>query len=521
VVGQRRVVVIGAGVSGLATAYHLSRGQLSRGSETGAPGQDRPERLVPAPPCSVTVLEAGAVPGGRIATMTVAGISVDTGPDALLIRSPAAAALVADLGLEPLLRAPAAGGAYVWSRGRLRPLPAGSVFGVPQRLTPLLRSGLLGPAGFLRAGADLVLPRGRLGADPTIEALLRPRFGRQVYERIVEPMLGGVHAGQAGRLSARSAVPEVAALAERHRSLYLALRGGGPARSSAGPAGERGNGTVAASAPSRPPLMTLDGGLTVLVQALREEVGRAGGRVVTGACVSTVSAGPPGAGYRLTGTGFDPIEADDVVLATPAGEAARLLRPMAPAASAALEAIPYAGVATVILGYRPEDVVTPPGTGFLVPPVEGRLLVGCTWTTAKWPHLTAARSAGTSRSPGSMDGAPPVLIRAMTGRDGDQAWAALDDAALVAAVRAELAASMALRAEPTAVLVRRMPAAMPQYTVGHAGRLAAAQEALAAVPGVHLTGAGYRGAGIAACLAQAREAAAAVLGRAVPARVAP
>jgi len=231
----------------------------------------------------------------------------------------------------------------------------------------------------------------------------------------------------------------------------------------------------------------------------------AGGTVLTGAEVTAISRAP-GGGHRVTGTGFATLDADDVVLAVPAGSAARLLQPLAPAAAAPLEAIGYAGVATVILGYRPQDVPARTGTGFLVPPVEGRLLVGCTWLTAKWPHLRSGLRSGLQQD--------PVLVRAMVGRDGDQAWAALDDVALVAAVRAELAEAMGLHAEPVDVVVRRMPGAMPQYTVGHADRLAAADRALAGLPGVHLTGAGYRGVGISGCLAQAAVTADAVRRRA-------
>ena len=178
---------------------------------------------------------------------------------------------VADLGLDDDLRPPSGRGAYLWSKGALRP-PAGSMFGVPDRLWPLLRSGLVGPLGFVRAGADLVLPRpARPGTDPTIEQLLRPRFGRQVFENLIEPMLGGVHAGRASRLSARSAVPEVMALAAGRRSLYLALR---TRRRAAAPAAAPLAGT------SRPPaaaLISLEGGLVRLVDALRASVEAAPG----------------------------------------------------------------------------------------------------------------------------------------------------------------------------------------------------------------------------------------------------
>lgn len=477
---MRRVVIVGGGVSGLATAYHLGRPseRAAEGDPSAGIGFD------------VTLLEADDRLGGKISGAEVGGIGVDTGPDAVLMRAPAVASLMTELGLDDDLRAPSGGGAYLWSRRRLRPLPPGSVFGVPDRLWPLLRSGLLGPWGFVRAGADLVLPRAALTGDPTIEELLRPRFGRQVFDRLVEPMLGGVHAGRAGRLSARSAAAEVFALADGKRSLYLALRN------------RRSAPATGSAQPARPALMTLDGGLGRLVDALAAAVAAVPGtQVRTGARVTGIARRD--GGYRITGEGFEPVDADDVVVTTPAWAAGPLLRPLAPAAADALDAIPYAGVATVILAYSP-DVLggVPRGTGFLVPPAEHRLLVGCTWLTSKWPHL--------------LDGArdrPPVVIRAMVGRDGDQAWSTMDDATLLVAVRRELAESMGLHGEPYDVRVCRMPAAMPQYTVGHADRLNAVDGALAALPGVQVTGAGYRGVGIAGCLTQARDAAAAVRAR--------
>jgi oxygen-dependent protoporphyrinogen oxidase len=441
---------------------------------------------------NVTVLEADTHLGGKVVAADVAGIVVDTGPDALMVRSPAAAQLVSELGLDDSLRPPSGAGAFLWSRGRLRPLPTGSVFGVPDKLVPLLRSGLLDPIGFVRAGADLVLPRREPAGDPTIEQLLRPRFGRQVYERLVEPLLGGVHAGRAGRLSARSAAAEVMALAAGHRSLYLALR-------------ERKRKAAPGPAP-RPPLMSMVGGLPRLVGALADASLAASADLRTGARVRELRAQE--GRYVLSGDGFEPFAADDVVLATPAWAAADLLRPLAPAAADALAGIEYVGVATVIMAY-PRSAMPPGlrGTGFLVPPVEGRLLVGCTWLTEKWPHLADGSSGG----PTGPDA--PVLIRAMVGRDGDQRWADLDDDALVRAVRAELADAMGLRAEPLAVSIRRLPAAMPQYTVGHAERLAAVDVALQELPGVRVTGAGYRGVGLAGCITQADAAAAAVLER--------
>jgi oxygen-dependent protoporphyrinogen oxidase len=199
----QHVVVIGGGISGLTTAYRLRR------------GEDSP---------AVTVLEAGPRLGGKVATATVAGLAVDTGPDSLLVRMPAVGTLLEDLGLSDQVEGPAPSGAYVWTRGALRPLPPASLFGVPEKLLPLLTSGLVTPLGLVRAAADLVLPRRELPADPTIADLLRHRLGGQVFDRLVDPMLGGVHAGRADRLSARSAVPEVMSLLEGARSVYLTMR---------------------------------------------------------------------------------------------------------------------------------------------------------------------------------------------------------------------------------------------------------------------------------------------------------
>src|SRR5665647_293470 len=235
-----QVVVVGGGISGLATAHDIHR-------RLGASVQ-------------LTVIEAGSQLGGKVATEEFSGHGVDTGPDALLVRVPAMAALLEDLGLSDQIVAPASLGAHVWSRGRLRRLPTGTLFGVPDRL-PLLKSRLLSPAGLARAALDLVLPRRRaVSDDPSIADLVIPRLGSQVFDRLVEPLLGGVHAGRAAELSARTTVPDIEALARKNRSLYLGLR---KLRRHAPPSS---GGAV---------LITLAGGLGRLVEALVATLGDA------------------------------------------------------------------------------------------------------------------------------------------------------------------------------------------------------------------------------------------------------
>lgn len=450
----RRVVVVGGGVSGLATAHFLTRG-----------GADDLE---------VVLVESGDRLGGKVLTQRVAGHPVDAGPDALLVRLPAMRSLLEELGLTNAVVAPGGRGAFVWSRGRLRLLPPSTLFGVPEKLVPLLRSGLLSPAGVARAGLDLVLPRRRevVGEDPSVGELLRPRFGSQVFDRLVDPLLGGVHAGRADSLSARSTVPEVGALARDNRSIYLGARGRRQHPATPGPA-----------------LVTLDGGLTRLVESLAATLD--GEDVRLGVEVTDLQR--HGGGYLLQLAGAGELAADALVLATPAYVTAGLIAKVAPKAAAAAAEVPYADVASVTLVY-PREALTRDldGTGFLVPPEEGLLLVGCSWLPTKWPHLADPSC---------------VLIRGMVGRYGDRRFLAMDDEELVARVHAELVLTMGVRAAPREAHVQRWPRAMPQYTVGHQGRLDRLDRALDPVPGLHVTGAAYRGVGLASCVVQAERTA--------------
>lgn len=452
---QPKVVVVGGGMSGLATAHFIHR-RLGEGVQ-------------------ITLVEAEPQLGGKVATQEFGGHLVDTGPDALLMRVPAMATLLKDLGFNDQLVAPASLGAHVWSRGRLRRLPTGTLFGVPDRLVPLVKSQLLSPMGLVRAALDLVLPRNRsLSDDPSIADLVAPRLGAQVFDRLVEPLLGGVHAGRAAELSARSTVPEIAALARKNRSLYLGLR---RLRHHAAPSS------------GGPVLITLAGGLVRLIEALAAQLGKADVRLNTN--VSLVAR--EGAGYRVDLADGQSIAADAVVLATPAFVSSRLLTDVAPDVATVLDEIPYVDVATIWLAYPPSAMGRPlDGTGFLIPPEEGKLLVGCTWSSAKWPHLHDDNL---------------VLIRCMVGRRGDTRWLSMDDQALVSGVHDELVESMGLTSGPIHQSIQRWPNGMPQYVVGHQNRLDAMKASLSRLPGLYLTGAAFRGVGLASCVADAERTA--------------
>jgi oxygen-dependent protoporphyrinogen oxidase len=450
-----KVVIVGGGVSALATAHYIHR----------LVGND----------VQLTLLESGSRLGGKVANQLFSGHLVDTGPDAVLVRAPAMAALLQDLGLEKQIVAPAPLGAHVWSRGKLRRLPTGTLFGVPDRLIPLMKSGLMSPAGLARAALDLVLPRRRPStADPSIADLVTPRLGSQVFDRLVEPLLGGVHAGRAAELSAHSTVPDIERLASKNRSLYLGLR---KMRRHAPPA------------TGAPVLVTLTGGLGLLVEALAARL--AGDDVRLNTSVRLIAKA--GTGYRVELEGGQAIAADAVVLATPAYSTAELLAELAPDAASVLAEIPYVDVATIWLSY-PRSAMGRPldGTGFLVPPEEGKLMVGCTWSSAKWPHLADEDL---------------VLIRCMVGRRGDHRWLDLDDQTLVRRLHDELVEAMGLTGGPLHQSIQRWPLAMPQYLVGHQHRLAALDAAIHDLPGLYLTGAAYRGVGLASCVADAKRTA--------------
>ncbi len=456
------IVVVGGGISGLTAARSLLR---------RAGGRAR-----------IVLVEAEERLGGKIETEPLEGLPVEAGPDSFLTRVPSARILCEELGLGAKLVAPAVDGSFVWSRGRLRRLPPGLVLGFPSSPWATARSGILSPAGLARAAADLFLTRERLDADVSVGALVRRRFGREVLDRLVDPLLGGIHAGRADQLSLRATAPPIEATARAHRSLILGFRSWRKQQRAEDMA-QREHG---------PAFLTVEGGLEQIVEAIQRDLALA--RVLLGRPVRRLEAGLDGE-FRLD-VGGEAVWAHGVVLAVPAFAAGYLLREIAPLASVGLAAIPYASTAIVALVYPPEAGELPVGgSGFLVPAVEGRLIKGCTWVSAKWPHLTPADTG--------------MVVRCSVGRAGDEKALELDDKSLVAEVARELDEMAGLRVPPRTWRVSRWERALPQYTVGHLDRLEHVESLLP--PGIALAGAAYRGAGIPDCIRQGEEAAARVL----------
>jgi oxygen-dependent protoporphyrinogen oxidase len=492
------VAIVGGGIAGLAAAFFL-RGQ----------------------PVAVTVLEGSPRLGGKLAVSEVAGVAVDEGAEALLARRPEGTELIGAAGLAGDLVAPGTTAARIWSRGEMRRLPARQMMGVPADLDELGRSGLLSAAGLTRARYDLELPATTRDGDVAVASYVSARFGQEVVDRLVDPLLGGVYAGRSEQLSFEATLPGLAEESRRHASLAEAagaLLAGGTG-GAAGGTGPGGRPPPSAGPPPRtpPPLWTgpppsagspradsvfttLAGGLGTLPAVL---AAASGASVRAGAMVRELSRTP--SGWRLTvGSAHAPewLDADAVILALPGHPAGRLLAGVAGAApaAAALGGIGYASMAIVTLAYpRSAFPRAPEGSGYLVPAVDGRPVKAVTFSSIKWPHLQAS-------NPGL------ILVRCSVGRVGEEGVLHREDPELAALAAADLAEATGVRGAPVDVRVTRWGGALPQYTVGHRERVAAIRASVASQPGLAVCGAAYDGIGIPACIATARAAADQVAG---------
>lgn len=487
-----RVVIVGGGIAGLAAAFFL-RGQ-------GA---------------VVTVLEGSPRLGGKLAGSEVAGLAVDEGAEALLARRPEGVDLIGAVGLADQLVLPGTTTASIWTRGQFRALPRRQFMGVPADLDELGRSGILSAAGLARARQDAALPATARDGDMPVADYVGARFGAEVVDRLVDPLLGGVYAGRSDQLSFEATLPGLAQVSGQHSSLAAAVDAVlGPAPGTA-PAASRA-----------PVFTTLAGGLGMLPEVLA----RAGGATVrTSAMVRELARTSDG--WRLTvGSARAPewIEADAVILALPARPASRLLRgadgPGAAGAAAALGEISYASLAIVTLAYPVSAFPVPlTGSGYLVPAVDGRPVKAVTFSTVKWPHLLRSPDpvAGSAARPGEQDrpgepdrgaGSALHVVRCSLGRSGDEAVLQRDDADLAALAAADLAAATGVTGAPVDSRISRWGGGLPQYTVGHLDRVRRIRAGVAALPGVAVCGAAYDGVGIPACIASARLAADQLLG---------
>jgi len=443
----RPVAVIGGGIGGLATAYELHR------------------QHVP-----FVLLESGSRLGGVILSEQIDGYTIDGGPDALLIQKPEGIKLCEELGLGSLLVATKPPRlAFIQRGGRLHALPAGSVLGIPTAWGPFIKTHLFSWSGKVRMGAELFVPRRRDTSDESIGSFMTRRFGSEATTYLAEPLLAGIHAGDVDRLSVRALFPRFVEDEARYGSLLRAFRRQSTRKPS--PDGA---------------FKSLPGGLSDLVRALIATLPAESIRLRT--AVSRILK--DGRTFRIETTAGDRVDAGAVVVATPAFAAATILRALSPALAQLCGEIPYASAATVAVAFQRSAVSHPlNGSGFVVPKVENTGIMAASWLSSKWPN----------RAPEGH-----VLMRAFVGGARDPRALEKSDAELVSTAMTALRPLLGIVGEPLLKRVYRWDRGNAQHEVGHLDRLARIETALATIPGLHLTGSGYRGVGIPDCVADGR-----------------
>lgn len=432
-------------------------------------------------PLNCTVLEAAPVWGGKIVTHRLGELIMEAGPDSFLSQKPWAVQLCEQLGLagELINTNPMEKKAFVFSRGRLHELPEGLVTFVPHQLGPFVRSGLLSWRGLGRMALDVVLPKRRLEEDESLASFFRRRFGSEAFERVMEPLMAGIYAGDAEQMSLRATFPRFHELEQRHGSVIRGMMAARKARALDG----------AGSAPTRTMFVTLRNGLGDLIAALVDRLQKDGVELKASLRVAALRVRSHQLGrwmYDVICDDGTAMAADALILAIPAFGTADLVRPLSPGAAGLLEQIPYASTATVSLVYEARELaVRLEGSGFVVPRIEERDLLAATWTSLKWPHRAAAGD---------------VSVRCYAGGVGREAVLQQEDDLLVQRVREELRSMAGIKATPRYVEVNRWARAMPQYVVGHVERVGRIEAAMSRFAGLALAGAAYRGVGIPDCI---------------------
>lgn len=450
------VLVVGAGIAGLVTAMRIRRAD---------------------PLLRVEVVDVAPYAGGKLRTMTLAGTTVDVGAEAVVARRPEGMRLIDDLGLRDRVRYPGTTEARIACDGTEVAIPAATLMGIPTDIEQLASSGLLSDEGIRRLRAAQPHP---VAGEVSVADAVGGQLGPEVVDRLVEPLLGGVYAGRADRLSLTATIPALRQTLDGRTDLLTAAR---EARAGQPPS-------------DSPVFATLDGGVGSLPAELIEREGL------------SVTLGCPARSISRDGNGFVAevgaapapvmVRARAVVVATQPQKATRLLAEVCPAAASELGQVAVASMAVVLLAYRAGDLANPPPTtsGILVPVSEGTAVKAATYVTSKWPHVA---------------GSDLFIVRASIGRLGEDHLLQHVDDDLVAYARRDLAVLAGISGEPIDTHVQRWAGSLPQYDVGHLDRVDRIRAAIAGVPGIAVAGATYDGVGIPGCINSADAAARGVL----------
>ena len=457
-----KLVIVGGGIAGLSAAYYAA---------------------ITNHYSQITLLESDSHWGGKIITERVpfdgGQFIIEGGPDTFLATKPWGVALCKELGLADRLHGtnPKTKNTYVLHRNRLQPLPDGLAMMIPTNVGSILKTRLVSWFGKARMGLDFMLPPHSQNGDESLGSFVSRRLGREAYENLIEPLMSGIYAGDGDQLSLASTFPYLRDLELKYGSL---ARGALEMRKK-----------MPATPGSRSAFLTPTTGLAEIVEKLVESLNpKVDMRLNTP--VARISNSEysnleySNTRYSLELGDGTTLDADSVILATPAPVSGKLLEALDPALASVLESISYVSTATVSLAYRLVDVPRDlDGYGYIIPRREGRRALACTWTSTKFPH----------RAPEGY-----ALIRIFVGRAGQDADMPRDEASLLALAREELQLTLGISAEPILSRVFVWENAMPQYNLGHPAKLAQIESALGNHPGLALAGNGYRGIGIPDCI---------------------
>lgn len=460
---MKRIAVIGAGIAGLSTAYYLSKLAQQGG-----------QRL------EIMLLEKEGRLGGSLLTEQADGFLMEGGPDCFISEKPWALQLCRELGLEQevigtnqqLRRT------FILLQGRLHEIPEGFMLLAPTSLWPFIKSSLFSLPGKARMGLDLILPRKKSDTEESLAAFVRRRLGREALERIAEPLVAGIHAGDPETMSLKSTFPRFIDLEQSHRSIILGMY--------------QRKKQFAHHQSRYTMFLTLKQGMekmiTALKKALPSETISPGQEVIA---IEKIT-GKPSQKLRYClrlGGKKKAMEVDAVVLATPAFVTAKLLQGIAGDICRLLDTIPYCSTATINLAYERSQIGHPlDGYGFVVPRVEKRSIMAATFSSVKFAH----------RAPQEK-----VLLRCFVGGAKNEAIVSWQDDKLLAAVRADMEEILKITGAPLVARINRWPKSMPQYTLGHEEKLSRIEQGLAKHPGLFVTGSAYRGIGISDCVHEA------------------
>lgn len=517
---MKRVVIIGGGITGLAAAHRV----LERSRESGIEVQ-------------LTVIEASSRLGGIVQSHERDGFLLESGPDSFISEKPAALELARRLGLESHLietnRNPRR--SFIVRQGRLLPVPEGFHLLAPSRFWPFVKSNIFSPAGKARMALDLVLPRRRLNgsafdnADESLAQFVRRRLGREALERMAQPMIGGIYTADPEQLSLRATMPRFLEMEREHGSVIRALRkqnkgapvARGPASRGSGPT--ESSGTAQGTSGARYSLfLSFDRGMQLLTDKLAERISNFKSEIsdlqsqisyedssnqprirlnttvesIERECVD--SAGEHSKHWKIKTDQNDTILADAVCLALPAYVSARLLSSVDTRVASELEGISYASSATINLAYKREDIPHPlDGFGFVVPFIEKRTVMACTFSSVKFPGRAPEGHA---------------LLRAFVGGALQPQLFNLTADQLVSTVRGDLRGLLGIERAPLFAEVTKWERSMPQYHVGHLERVKRIEERLASLPGLTLAGNAYSGLGVPDCIRSGEKAADKIVG---------